>query len=126
MREIKFRAWLYQEQEMKNSIDNEKMFIFAVNGLNIKTMDDQLYYPRVSFMQYTGLKDKNGTEIYEGDILLCDDSNEDHEEFKTEVWFGNGQFLTRHYGYPVHSWCSKKESWCEIIGNIYENPELLK
>jgi len=118
MREIKFRAWDYTSQIMSYSDEEKSLEAFFAS--HNKDYDD------VVFMQFTGLKDNRGCEIYEGDVLLCDDSNEDHEEFRTKVWFCNGQFLTQHYGFPVHSWCSKKESWCEVIGNIYENPELIK
>lgn len=75
--------------------------------------------------QFTGLKDKNGTEIYEGDILNFGNNN------PVEVVFDNGSFnvFDEPLGwdfdideYPVRT----DFRYCEVIGNIYENPELIE
>ena len=83
--------------------------------------------------QYTGLKDKNGKEIYEGDILL-----DDSIKAKCSVVFGSYPTLKDDYGYEERSpkFCvlwSDKSGYSEInkydievIGNIHETPELLK
>ena len=80
-------------------------------------------------MQYTGLKDKNGKEIYEGDIFLDITSPYGKE---CVVIFELGSFGFKQHGYFRSFYgCNKrwnaqtKESKIEIIGNIYENPELL-
>lgn len=73
----------------------------------------------VIFMQYTGLKDKNGVEIYEGDLLGHQSRNMKVTGVKGvhEVeWDGN----TARFGLP------QPLAEFEVIGNIYENPELLK
>jgi len=70
-------------------------------------------------VQYTGLKDKNGKEIYEGDILLWEDV-----KIKSEVVFEEGCFVIKHEQ-GGSDFISSKNMF-EIIGNIYENPELIK
>lgn len=69
-------------------------------------------------MQYTGLKDKNGKEIYEGDIGT--DINDD----MYEVRFDDGAFVVIRDGNVIEP-LSEVESYMEVIGNIYENPELI-
>ena len=89
--------------------------------------------------QFTGLCDKNGKEIYEGDIVHCWDTIA-----KCEIWavveFGNpsaeytwGWQLRKIKGskgvnLDILCWveCEETNAYCEIIGNIYDNPELLK
>ena len=121
MREIKFRAWLKEERKMVNV---ETLFI-GINRLcfgNSKTED--LFFrdfEEVELMQYTGLKDKNGKEIYEGDIYHVGDKNIRY----LVVWFDSGfegkQLRSTSYA-GLKSWAKD----IEILGNIYENPELLE
>lgn len=113
-REIKFRAWANASKVMFNP-DCEDGW-----GLNNGDVDIK---PNTILMQYTGLKDKNGKEIYEGDVLNFGN--------KMEVCFGfnNGEHegwylkrITDGYEYTMHAFTTQ----FEVIGNIYENPELLK
>ena len=71
-------------------------------------------------MQYTGLKDKNGKEIYEGDLLKQKIIVKWNEKFASWCLYREGWMFTHWFGES----CNPEE--CEIIGNIYENPELLK
>lgn len=77
-------------------------------------------------MQYTGLKDKNGKEIYEDDIVLINAFGKQHT---TPVIYKEGVFGTQWKEYTTTSTVLKITNWftsIEVIGNIYENPELLK
>jgi uncharacterized phage protein (TIGR01671 family) len=79
-------------------------------------------------MQYTGLKDENGKEIYEGDILKLNPEYRGYGEIPVSVFWGKGRWLCQgimHYSHQsdLTSYALDK---MEIIGNIHDNPELLK
>ena len=114
MREIKFRAWntdfkpaIMEYFDLKESIKHETNKLF-------KFQDKKL-------MQYTGLEDKNGVEIYEGDIV-----KPFPEDDYAQIIFMSGTFkiASRRKNGNYLCWKYMKEE-IEVIGNIYENPELL-
>lgn len=108
-REIKFRAWEFDERKM--------YYNWPVLKFNGETMYP--FHPDVDtdreLMQFTGLTDKNGKEIYEGDIVKT------APKVFHKVIFNRGEFQI-----SMVSLAYKRESEVEVIGNIYENPELLK
>lgn len=99
-------------------------------GLTLEPHDSLLRLNDLEVGQWTGLKDINGKEIYEGDLLVFDD---DHDEDKLNP-------ITVHWNSKFCSIAMKRKGWmfdhffgeagdamdCIIIGNKYENPELLK
>jgi len=138
-REIKFRAW---DRRLKRfSLD----FLISPNGriclnfsgdyVNTGDIDDD-----IELMQYTGLKDKNGKEIYEGDIVRgfekeagfppYDSTLPRAIEFRDGCWcfnanrYDEGDWI--RFGFWTHSNKGKTTlKQLEVIGNIYENPELV-
>ena len=126
MREIKFRAWDDYRKAMSDEVDIycETGIIWWVaqwrgeDGGKIEAFDS--ISKGNSLMQYTGLHDKNGKEIWEGDIFPHNGMN---LVVKYELgavvghWFGSNEYIFfDHYA---------NDDEVEIIGNIYENKELL-
>jgi uncharacterized phage protein (TIGR01671 family) len=114
MREIKFRAWDKHNKIMMTIFDS-----IAQSEWYIPNMKNGNY----EYMQFTGLHDKNGKEVYEGDICLIGDEGFAKpmqiifEDGCFGVHWTDGHFAELKYYIVYPS--------CEVIGNIYENPELL-
>ena len=124
----KFRAWLKKEQKMDNEIDHiswlEDELYCIGDGITYMVLAEDLV-----LMQSTGLKDKNGKEIFEGDILAVEAADgviilkvswdDEHALFVIKTKKFNEETalaeLVDDNSYPF-----------EVIGNIYENPELLE
>lgn len=79
----------------------------------------------INLMQYTGLLDKNGKEIYEGDIVRVITDLEEGAELLMKVEWENGAFILYGYGWAIILCEEERYRELEIISNIYENPELL-
>lgn len=116
MREIKFRVWDGYKIHYPTVVE---IGICGVNSLTSASFQSENggYTTSAYVMQFTGLHDKNGKEIYEGDICV-----EDAE-------YGDGCFDVVWYVDDIHcGWSiSPSDVWeARVIGNIHENPELLE
>ena len=121
MRDIKFRAWDKEAQQMLTVRDIN----FCGEELDTYEMDgDWLSFEDVEVMQYTGLKDKNGKEIYEGDIVLYNRNIDDEvDNYKYEVVWDKDQYGLIELKFKCYLWDNHWDM-TEVIGNIYENSEL--
>jgi len=158
MREIKFRAWDKQFETMIYPTPVLSEFYMTTSGRIIDIGHGGVEIElsgRFVLQQYTGLKDKNGKEIYEGDVIqLTANAYKDLElkrklarkGHRSEVIYQEGEFVwyEGNFFYGLNQLipktcdteirymfldainCDQKGITCEIIGNIYENPELLK
>ncbi|MED1936436.1 YopX family protein [Bacillus subtilis] len=124
MREIKFRAWHEKWNRLIYEIylgDNEVKFPIG-NTNDILDINEE--YSNLIFQQYTGLKDKNGRDIYEGDIVI------DGRKNSAEVVFDDGCFCVIGYLGDLRTHPLRDSLFCgerfEVIGNIYEDPQLLE
>lgn len=118
MREIKFRAWDVEDKEMVDDIyTGTDDFTDMLNETFKYWQDEEL--GNLKLMQFTGLKDKNGKEIYEGDVLnvkgICFSGVEVVEDMVE--WL-------QDYGYGLEEQGNYQEM--EVVGNIYQNPGLVK
>ena len=135
MRDIKFRAWdkrtkrLYQVQTLQFYGTNNTVDACWTNGVDFDG-ESTLGEPELNnlhnleLMQYTGMKDVKGVEIYEGDIIREDIEKGGPPIIVSVVWEDGafyGKERTHNPEYIVKEFLNGK-----VIGNIYENPELLE
>ena len=124
MREIKFRVWDKTLNKIHCWSTIENHFTFE------ELLDDNFF----EAMQYTGLKDKNGTEIYDGDYIRYSARTINGSIFthvcrvfqhESGTWRIEG-YREDNHSYETKGTVYEKRLICEVIGNIYENPELAK
>lgn len=117
MREIKFRAW---------DSHNKVMFDWDyLKTWTFKEIESQKSLVRV--MQFTGLRDTTGKEIYEGDIIplwTIPDNPEDYENGKSKLRHVVVEWSEGMYNICESHWCTFIPRYSHVIGNKYENPEL--
>ena len=130
MREIKFRDWNRFKQEMSKVLNIGWLDGIYMN-ISLDTEAGQIDYndspdnmecENIELMQYTGLKDKNGQEIFEGDIVYveCEDEN------AVVIWDEeSAKFIIQFYGWYSDFDCYYGKD-LEVIGNIHDNKDLLK
>ena len=129
-REIKFRAWnknidhmyylagfaIYGDGEFKDRF----IALYFENDGGLAQYDRNI----IEILQYTGLQDKKGVDIYEGDWVKCHDNYyDDIPDFAGYVDFDGGSFMIRT---DISTHYRLYDYGIEVIGNIYENPELLE
>lgn len=127
MREFKFRAWDSYFKSFtgfiieKDKNNEDRIFFKKANHYSDYYLGENK--TRFFLMQYTGLKDKNGVDIYEGDIIKVNGNL--YEVWHSGLAFGLIDKNKDFFEYMCQL-CDMNGKVYEIIGNIYENPELLK
>lgn len=135
MRTIKFRAWDEQNKIMHNDFqfiksgdEGNDWIVFTSDKQtlqdSIHPFENPYFGQQLKIMEYTGLKDKNGKEIFEGDILKTET-----EKPMVVGWSERfASFILNREGWAFSHWfgesCDPEK--CEIIGDIHQNTELLK
>jgi uncharacterized phage protein (TIGR01671 family) len=134
-REIKFRAWNEKEKSWVTGDagmqGNDQIFLTEIKEDSGDYFIDK--WDHITLMQFTGLEDKNGKEIYECDWLKDDQGDLFQVKFGKLPLDKRGDcvctcpaFYAEARDRNMNNECNQIGEWMEVIGNIYQNPELLK
>lgn len=138
-REIKFRAWDVFDKTMKLPTqiklgrdlpfteENNSAKVISINCNGDNHID--IFHEGFVLMQYTGLKDSNGKEIYEGDVICHPEFYDTPEMADNPKHYGVVKFedcAFRLYGEVLSTDDVTDNDYLYVAGNIYENPELIK
>ena len=130
----RYRVWLKKEKRMIETDD-----ILEVDYENKEIVTQQVYFENglpddrdiycyktdeIELMQTTGLKDKNGKEIFEGDIVKMSKDVYSEPTYYEVVRHRGGAYRLESKQHGCELWLRHTD--CEVVGNIYENPELLE
>lgn len=118
MRQIKFRAWDTETKEMSYDFLNKNWLKVCIES------------PYVELMQWTGLTDRNGKEIYEGDIVKVTNDTDEVNEFNSDTGIGAIEWFNGYGFWNITKIENSlgaliKVGYVEVIGSIFENPELI-
>ena len=131
MRPIKFRVkningvWYYGSLVHSNELYTTIRFQTMNDSIKII---DWVYVNQDTVGQFTGLKDAHGKEIYEGDILKWNNGRLYVVKFWRGMFYASVEECNEDIlgGFPLHRLTEYEDEKCEIVGNIYDNPELIQ
>lgn len=133
MRQIKFRAWNKDANSFYESIGTSTNFFFGINSKERLVFEKYLgkgQWQEEPLQQYTGLKDKNGKEIYEGDLVKIFDWGLEAHKVEWAEELGMWSIAVFLIDQKMMESVNDKTDWegkiFEVVGNIYENSELVK
>ncbi len=133
MRKMQFRAWDLKNKKMYDldyivfdGYEITEYSLLADNGRRMQRFVDSEEYDNAVLMQWTGLKDSKGKDIFEGDICKGAGWNDqDANQVGIVKWHGMG-FIVKNISNQCRGGEVNLTEKLKVIGNIYENPELLK
>ena len=122
----KYRAWDSAKKEMfKDTFAiTESGQVVVVEQESVASSPDYVFVDHLVIMQSTGLKDKNGKEIFEGDIVKMSKDVYSEPTYYEVVRHRGGAYHLESKQHGCELWLRHTD--CEVVGNLYENPELLE